>query len=170
MGFLRALCCSSADKNDPDDHPTPNRPLHQVREKESQNGQKAPANGNQGSSSTDVTQGNPEEKPMEEPAEEPKEKPPPRNLWKEAYDGLDRSSQDLLPADGKPATDAIQGVIDITTAKYKEFQKGGLRIHRKEKDDINIRDASVEILGAAMKAKDVIAKAVSFDPTGHGKI
>lgn len=124
---------------------------------------------------TDVTQGKPEEKPKEEPVEKPvgkpKEKPPPpRNLWKEAYDGLDRSSQDLLPENGKPATDAIQGVIDITTAKYKEFQKGGLRIHRKEKDDINIRDASMKILGAAMKAKDVISTAVSFDPTGHGKI
>lgn len=162
MRGLRALCCSNADQNDPESHPSPNRPVHKVPEKDTQHNQNKPNTANQGSFST-------QEQPGEKPKEKPKDKLPPRNLWKEAYDGLDRASQEYLPVNGLPATDAIQGVIDITTKKYKDWQKGGLRIHRKEKDDIDMRDVSMKILGAAMKAKDIISTAVSFDPTGHGK-
>jgi hypothetical protein len=109
-------------------------------------------------------------KPEEDDGLETSEKnSPPRNLWKEAYDGLPPQLQKYVPAADIPATDAIQEVVDTTEAKYKEWQKGGLRYHRKSGKDIDIRDASEKIIGMAMKAKDTISTIVSFDPTGHGK-
>ncbi|KAJ5353699.1 hypothetical protein N7541_006263 [Penicillium brevicompactum] len=67
---------------------------------------------------------------------------------------------------GVPATAAINQVVDDTTAKYEQWQKGGLKIRRKDGNDIKLRDCSERILNAALQASDVITKAVSFDPTG----
>lgn len=150
MAGLRALCCSKGDQGDDDQHTLPNRPAHRRSEKETQN---APGDIETPISSTDVTQ----------------DKPAPRDLWKEAYDNLDPGRKEYVATDGTSATDAINSVIEVTTAKYKQWKKGGLRIRRKTGGDIDLRDSAEKILNAAMKAKDVISKFAYFDPTGHGR-
>lgn len=57
-------------------------------------------------------------------------------------------------------------MVNATTAKYELWKKGGLKVRRKDGNDINLRDYSERILNAALQASDVITKAVSFDPTG----
>ncbi|KAJ5735040.1 uncharacterized protein N7483_000165 [Penicillium malachiteum] len=95
------------------------------------------------------------------------EKPGPVDLWKEAFDKLDPSSQAYLSTDDIPAIVAIDHVIQDNTAKYKEWKTGGLKIRRKDADDINIRDSVDKIISAAQRARDVISTFASFDPTGH---
>lgn len=107
---------------------------------------------------------------LEQPVpERPIQQPPARrDLWKEAFDSLDPSEQRYVAeSSGVSATAAIQQVIDDTTAKYEQWRKGGLKIRRKDGNDISLRDCSERILGAAMKASEVISTAVSFDPTGQ---
>lgn len=151
MGGLSALCCSKRDKND-DAQDTPSRPAQQRPENGTQNVPIEVRNGT--SSSTDVAT----------------DKPAQRDLWKEAFDGLDPSRKQYLPANGPATKDPIQQVIDDTTARYEEWQKGGLKIHRKTGNDINLRDSAENIISRAMKFQQIISKAVSFDPTGHGKL
>lgn len=174
MNCLRALCCSKGDNNDPEGHDAANRPVQMVPEKGSHNGENRSASVNAGSSSTNVIPAKTEKKPKEELLDEPEGKraknPAPRDLWKEAFDGLSPEKQKYIPASKIPATDAIEDVIKTTTQKYEEWQKGGLRVRRKGKEDINLRDVSESIIWGAMKAKDIISTIVSFDPTGHGKL
>lgn len=162
MGGLRALCCSKGDKADDCQHP-PARPAQQRPEKSTQN---APPNANKETPSTDVT---PKNLTPGEPAQENlvHQNLIPRDLWKEAFENLDPSRQPYVAANGMSCTSAIDQVIQDTTAKYEQWQKGGLRIRRKDGDDINLRDCAERILGAAMKASNIISTAVSFDPTGH---
>ncbi|KAJ5710477.1 hypothetical protein N7488_004633 [Penicillium malachiteum] len=91
----------------------------------------------------------------------------PRDLWKEAYDQLDPGDRKHVSGNGT-ATDAINGVIDDTTAKYEQWKKGGLRIGQSRDNEINLRETTEKIIRAAMKAQDVISTFVSLDPTGHG--
>ncbi|CAG8929162.1 unnamed protein product [Penicillium salamii] len=168
---LRALCCSKGDKgNDNQESDPPARPSQPRAEKSSQD---TPPSVKKDTSLTDVTPGKPtpEEKieaPTEEVQEKPiQQKPPRRDLWKEAFESLDPSRQQYVASNGVSTTEAIGQVIDGTTAKYEQWQKGGLRIHRKDGDDINLRDCAENILGAAMKFSGLISTAVSFDPTGH---
>ncbi|GAQ10062.1 hypothetical protein ALT_7383 [Aspergillus lentulus] len=148
MGSFRALCCSKSDRKN-NDQPTPPKPSTQPRpEKQTQ---KPPANVKVDTSSTDVTQ----------------EKPGPRDLWKEAYEGLDPECKKYVARNDSSATDAINGVIQQTTARYEEWKKDGLRIARKDGDEINLRDSAEKIINAAMKANNLISTFVSFDPTGH---
>ena len=149
MRSLRALCCSKAETRD-DGQDTAVRPSQQRPEKE-----------------THSVPTNVKKEPIE--TNLPPEEPSRRNLWALAFDGLDDSRKKYIPADGLPATDAIQGVIDETTAKYKEWQEKGLTIHRKNGKNINVRDTAEKIMGAAMEAQGAISTLVSFDPTGHGK-
>jgi hypothetical protein len=148
MRGLRALCCSKDDSND-DQQNSRNRPARR-REKTTQN---LPANIRNETSLIDITH----------------DKPPSRNLWKEAYEKLDSDRKEYVSTDSVLITDAIDSVIEETTAKYEQWKKGGLRIHRKGGDDINLRDSTEKIISAAMGAKEVISTIVSFDPTGHGK-
>ncbi|KAF3403873.1 hypothetical protein F1880_010271 [Penicillium rolfsii] len=166
MGGLRALCCSKADQNDPESHSPPNRPVQKISEKETPNDQNGVTNATQ-EKPAERSAEKLVEKPVEKLEEAPKKKPARRNLWEEAHGKLDTSSRELLPADGTSPANAIQGVIDITTKRYKEWEKGGLRIHRREKTDINLRDMSEKVFEGAMKAQEIISTAVSFDPTGH---
>lgn len=149
---LRALCCSSGDR---DDNDGPNLAPRPSQTQLDQPTQKPTANADNEPSGT------------QSPSE--KRPPTPRNLWKEAYDSLDEGRQKYVPATGLPVTDAIQGVIDSTTTNYEKWQKGGLRIHHKDGEDTNLRDWAENILGAAMKAQGIISTVVSFDPTGHGE-
>lgn len=149
MRGLFGLCRSKGDKSD-DTQDTPARPVQQ-----------APRKGDQTVSANLRTNTSSRDSNANKPAR--------RDLWKEAFDGLNASHQKYLPANSLPATDAIFGVIHDTTAKYEEWKKGGLKVHRKNEDDINIRDSVEKIIGAAMKAQEVISKLVSFDPTGHGR-
>ncbi|RDH35841.1 hypothetical protein BDQ94DRAFT_168171 [Aspergillus welwitschiae] len=150
MGGLRALLCCKGDKWD-DGQDMANRPVRNI-----------PA------SSTDANQEKPGDKPEEDCVlDNSGKETPPRNLWKEAYDGLPPKLQEYVPAAEIPATDAIQKVVQTTEEKYKEWQQGGLRYHRKSGKEIDIRQASEKIIGMAMKAKDTISTIVSFDPTGH---
>lgn len=177
MGGLRALCCSKQDKSD-DSQDTPVRLAQPPPQKSTQN---APVGAKKRDSSTAVSPvKSVEEKPapadLDEkksvedklaPAELSEEKPAPRDLWKEAYDNLDPSRKPYVAANGVSATDAIDQVVEDTKDKYAEWKKGGLKIHQKNGDDIDIGDYAEKILGAALKASEVISFAVSFDPTGH---
>lgn len=157
MGGLRALlCCKDGNPNN-DDQDTANRP---VKNPGIQNGGQSDQ---KPSPSTDTK----DEAPEGESEKKPQQKPPPRNLWKEAYDSLDRKTQENIPASELPVTDAIEKVIKTTQDKYEEWQKGGLRYHTKSGKEFDIRAASEKIFGYASKAKDVVSTAVSFDPTGH---
>lgn len=152
MGGLSTLCCSKGDKKGDDGQETPARPVQQVPNK-----------------GTPKPDGKNDEKPDENPDEKPKVKPADRNLWEEAYNALDPKTQKLIPASDLKPEAAIDEVIETTKEKYQEWKKGGLKIRRKGGNDINLRDVSESILGAAQKGKDVISTFVSFDPTGHGK-
>lgn len=162
MGGLRALCCSKGDKADDSQLP-PARPAQPRPEQSAQN---EPPSGKKETSSTDGTPGNltPGEPAQEKPVQQ---NLVPRDLWKEAFDNLDPSRQPYVAANGVSSTSAIDQVIKDTTAKYEQWQKGGLKIRRKDGEDINLRDCAERVLGAAMKASNVISTAVSFDPTGH---
>lgn len=150
MGGLRALCCSKRDKND-DAQDTPSRPAQQRPENRTLN---VPVEVKRGTSSTDLAT----------------HKSAQRDLWKEAFHGLDPSRKQYLPANGPATRDPIQKVIDDTTAKYEEWKKGGLRVHRKTGNDINLRDSAEKIISRAMKFQQIVSKGVSFDPTGYGKL
>ncbi|KAJ5352445.1 hypothetical protein N7452_001419 [Penicillium brevicompactum] len=147
MGLL-ALCCSKGDRDGDDQQASPSRPVQRPTEKATQN---TPAPVKDGESSASVSQ----------------DKSTRRDLWKEAYESLDSDRKKYVSANGVSPIDAINNVIDQTTAKYEQWQNGGLRITRTDGDDFNLRDTAETILNAAMKAKDVISEVVSFDPTGH---
>ncbi|KAJ5322943.1 hypothetical protein N7452_011232 [Penicillium brevicompactum] len=163
---LRALCCSRGDKGDDSPDP-PTRPVQAPPEKNRQN---SPPRIKQEPPLPAITLGEltPAESDQEKPSQPTPspQAPSQRDLWKEAYDSLDPSQQKHLGSEGVPATAAINQVVDDTTAKYEQWQKGGLKIRRKDGNDINLRDCSERILNAALQASDVITKAVSFDPTG----
>lgn len=166
MGGLRALCCSKGDKADDSQLP-PARPAQLRPENGTQN---ATPSAKKETSSTDVT---PENLTPEDPAQLATQEKPvqqnsvPRDLWKETFDNLDPSRQPYIAANGMPSTSAIDQVIKDTSAKYKQWQKGGLKIRRKEEDNIDLRDCAERVLSTAMKTSDFISKAVSFNPTGH---
>ncbi|KAB8275406.1 hypothetical protein BDV30DRAFT_236772 [Aspergillus minisclerotigenes] len=96
------------------------------------------------------------------------EKPAKRDLWREAFESLpDDRKQYLKVNDGCSTVDAIEHVINTTEQKYKDWMEGGLKIRRRDGNDFNVRDSAEKILNCALQAKDLISKAVSFDPTGH---
>ncbi|KAJ6006711.1 hypothetical protein N7451_004655 [Penicillium sp. IBT 35674x] len=162
MGGLRMLCCTKGDKYDHGQGP-PARPAQPRPEKDTQG---APASFKREACSVDVTSGTitPEQPVQGDLIQQTSAQ---RDLWKEAFDGLDSSQKPYVNPNGLSATAAIDQVIKDTTAKYEQWQKGGLKIRRKDGNDINLRDYAEKILGAAMKASEVISTAVSFDPTGH---
>ncbi|KAB8215331.1 hypothetical protein BDV33DRAFT_208405 [Aspergillus novoparasiticus] len=96
------------------------------------------------------------------------EKPAKRDLWKEAFESLPEDRKQYLRVnDGCSTVDAIKDVINTIEQKYKEWMEGGLKIRRRDGNDFNVRDSAEKILNCALQAKDLISKAVSFDPTGH---
>lgn len=99
------------------------------------------------------------------------EKPAKRDLWKEAFESLpDDRKEYLRVKDGCSTVDAIDDVINTTEQKYKEWKNGGLKIRRRDGNYLDVRDSVENILSYALQAKDLISKAVSFDPTGHGEL
>ncbi|KAB8212095.1 hypothetical protein BDV34DRAFT_219309 [Aspergillus parasiticus] len=96
------------------------------------------------------------------------EKPAKRDLWKEAFESLpDDRRKYLKVKDGCSTVDAIDDVISTTKQKYEDWKNEGLKIRRRDGNDLNVRDSVENILSYALQAKDLISKAVSFDPTGH---
>ncbi|KAE8310624.1 hypothetical protein BDV41DRAFT_590271 [Aspergillus transmontanensis] len=96
------------------------------------------------------------------------EKPATRDLWKEAFESLpDDRKKYLKVKDGCSTVDAIDDVISATKQKYEDWKNEGLKIRRRDGNDLNVRDSVENILSYALQAKDLISKAVSFDPTGH---
>ncbi|KAK1139415.1 hypothetical protein N8T08_000778 [Aspergillus melleus] len=100
------------------------------------------------------------------------------DLWKSAYDALNPEEQDILsPAHGSAGSEKkesvshaehiVDGVIQVTEKQYKEYQQGGIKIHRSTGEDIDLRRVSRKILNAALLFKDVITAVVAFDPTHH---
>lgn len=98
------------------------------------------------------------------------------DLWKSAYNKLEREEQDILsPAQGSAelgkeesssqAGHIIDEVIQITEKQYKEYQQGGIKIHRSTGEEIDLRKVSRKILHAALSFKDVITTVMAFDPT-----
>ncbi|KAJ5702500.1 hypothetical protein N7488_010048 [Penicillium malachiteum] len=124
MGGFRMLCCSKGDRNN-DDQPTPATPSGQLRpETKTQTTPenfKPDANGKSESRLTDVIQ-------RKQIVTQEKQKPGPRDLWKEAYEDLAPGDKKYVPATGASAKDAINSVLDETTARYEEWKNGGLRI------------------------------------------
>ncbi|KAJ0267372.1 hypothetical protein COL922a_014969, partial [Colletotrichum nupharicola] len=89
------------------------------------------------------------------------------DLWKEAYESLDEDRKDLVSLGSTgSSTDAIDGVIEQTEKRYREWKKGGLTIRRSDGNDINVRSSAERILNAAMQARDLIATVAALDPTG----
>ncbi|KAI9036194.1 WD40 repeat-like protein [Aspergillus affinis] len=100
------------------------------------------------------------------------------NLWKSAYDELKPEEQVILSL-AQASTESekeesvsraghiVDKVIQITEKQYKEYQQGGLKIHRPTGKDIDFRKVSRKILNAALSFKDVITAVVAFDPTHH---
>lgn len=178
MSGLRALCCSKGDRADTQDTQA-TRPAQPRLAKTTQD---VPPTIKQVPSTVVVPekeeghekQQEQDKEEQDHEQEEGKEKekletPASRDLWKEAFDSLDPVGQSYLAGSDVPANVAIDRVIQDTTAKYKEWKTGGLKIRRKSGDDINIRDSAERIIGAAQKANGAISTIVSFDPTGHGK-
>lgn len=100
------------------------------------------------------------------------------DLWKSAYDELKPEEQVILSTvqvsaeseseeSFSQAGHIINGVIQITENQYKEYQQGGIKIHRSTGEVIDIRRVSRKILDAALSFKDVITAVVAFDPTHH---
>ncbi|KAJ5253778.1 WD40 repeat-like protein [Penicillium chrysogenum] len=100
------------------------------------------------------------------------------DLWKSAYDKLNPEEQDILsPAQASAESEMeggfsqagriVDGVIQITEKQYKEYQQGGVKIHRSAGEDIDLRKASRKILNAALSFKGVVTAVVAFDPTHH---
>lgn len=99
------------------------------------------------------------------------EKPVKRDLWKDAFESLPDDRKEYLRVnEGCSTVDAIENVINTTEQKYQEWVEGGLKIRRRDGNDLNVRDSAEKILNCALQAKDLISKAVSFDPTGHGEL
>ncbi|GMG32421.1 unnamed protein product [Aspergillus oryzae var. brunneus] len=99
------------------------------------------------------------------------EKPAKRDLWKEAFESLpDDRKEYLRVKNGCSTVDAIDDVISTTKQKYQDWKKRGLKIRRRDGNDFNFRDSVEKILNFALQVKDIISKAVSFDPTGHGEL
>ncbi|KAJ5703381.1 hypothetical protein N7493_011770 [Penicillium malachiteum] len=92
--------------------------------------------------------------PADQEKEEKEEKPGPLDLWKEAFDSLDPSSQAYISVGDISATAAIDRIIqeDTCTAKYEEWKRGGLKIRRKDADDINIQKSVEKIISATRRA------------------
>lgn len=100
------------------------------------------------------------------------------DLWKSAYDELKPEEQVILSTvqvsaeseseeSFSQAGHIVDGVIQITENQYKEYQQGGIKIHRSTGEVIDIRGVSQKILDAALLFKDVITAVVAFDPTHH---
>lgn len=100
------------------------------------------------------------------------------DLWKSAYDELKPEEQVILSTvqvsaeseseeSFSQAGHIVDGVIQITENQYKEYQQGGIKIHRSTGEVIDIRRVSRKILDAALSFKDVITAVVAFDPTHH---
>ncbi|KAK6837171.1 hypothetical protein RU639_001381 [Aspergillus parasiticus] len=86
----------------------------------------------------------------------------------EAFESLPEDRKQYLRVnDGCSTVDAIKDVTNTIEQKYKEWMEGGLKIRRRDGNDFNVRDSAEKILNCALQAKDLISKAVSFDPTGH---
>ncbi|RAQ40937.1 hypothetical protein AFGD_007243 [Aspergillus flavus] len=93
---------------------------------------------------------------------------PTRDLWKEAHDSLGKDKTRYLKIDENTSTSAtIDDVIKTTTKKYKEWQKGALKIRGPKGIDIDVRKWSEKILNATMQSKDLITSLVSYDVTGY---
>ncbi|KAE8332653.1 hypothetical protein BDV39DRAFT_199653 [Aspergillus sergii] len=138
----RKLCCSKADKEDGDERP----PSHRV-----------PA----AAPDTATT-------PPKLPAPEDEKPAPPRDLWKEAHDSLGKEKTRYLKIDENTSTSAtIDHVIETTTKKYEEWQKGALKIRGPTGKDIDVRKWTEKILNGAMQSKDLITSLVSYDATGY---
>ncbi|OQE75038.1 hypothetical protein PENNAL_c0074G07035 [Penicillium nalgiovense] len=100
------------------------------------------------------------------------------DIWKSAYDKLNPEEQDILsPAQASAESERVgkisqaghivDVIIQTTEKQYKEYQQGGIKIHRSTGKDIDLRRASRKILNAALLFKDVITAVVAFDPTHY---
>jgi hypothetical protein len=98
-----------------------------------------------------------------------------RDLWEEAFQGLDESQKKILKvlrADIKdkqsPNTRIVDEVIKQTKEKYAEYKEGGMIRRSEGKSDIDVRDKAYKILDSALSFQSLVGAAVKFDPTGHG--
>lgn len=98
-----------------------------------------------------------------------------RDLWKEAFDSLDKDQCDTLQDGASMGTqDAIctvDTVIDLTEREYKDYCTRGWHIKKGDKTkETNVRIRAKEILCSALQFKDIIDRGLKFDPSGYGTI
>ncbi|KAJ6023890.1 hypothetical protein N7540_004687 [Penicillium herquei] len=102
----------------------------------------------------------------------------PDDLWQAAFERLDGKDQVILsrcpPATTSTddtghsqTTGVINDVIRLTEERYRENEQGGIKIHKSNGEDIDLRSASRKIINAALSFKDVISAVAAFDPTSH---
>ncbi|KAJ5618692.1 hypothetical protein N7528_006803 [Penicillium herquei] len=103
----------------------------------------------------------------------------PEDLWQAAFERLDEKQRVILPRRFAPTSTStndngdsktagvINDVIRVTEERYQEYQKGGIKIHKSNGEDIDLRSVSQKIINAALSFKDVISAVAAFDPTSH---
>ncbi|RAL12829.1 uncharacterized protein BO97DRAFT_450808 [Aspergillus homomorphus CBS 101889] len=98
----------------------------------------------------------------------------PANLWKVAEEQLDEKSRKWLLLNREEHTtdsveEALAKVISEVEDKYKDHQKGGLRI--RERGDgagrFDVRGSAKKVLVSVLQVQDLIKTVAGFDPTGH---
>lgn len=103
-----------------------------------------------------------------------------KDLWKTAFDQLDKTQQHVLSAVGvasrpdgfsygygSPTRQILDDIIQTTKEDYEEYQAGGLKIRGLKGEVIDIRNVSERIINAASSVKDIVSTVVAFDPTCH---
>lgn len=98
-----------------------------------------------------------------------------RDLWKEAFDSLDKDQcgtlQDGASRGTQNAIRTVDTVIDLTEKVYKDYCTRGWHIKRGDKTkETNVRIRAKEILCSALQFKDIIDHGLKFDPSGYGTI
>jgi hypothetical protein len=110
-----------------------------------------------------------------------------QGLWEAAWEKLDekeklalQSGQPKMLESTSPALQAVENVIKMTEERYKEHQKGGWVIGKRNGDEnendkgdnkqgVNLRDAFFKILESALTCKNLIDAGLKFDPTRYGE-
>ena len=98
-----------------------------------------------------------------------------RDLWKEAFDSLDKDQRDSLQERATSgASDAIRivdSVIDLTKKGYEAYRTQGWHIKKNDHTkEANVRIRAKEMICSALQFKDTIDQGLKFDPSGYGTI
>lgn len=99
----------------------------------------------------------------------------PRDLWKVAFDSLDKCQRESLQngasMNARDVNHTIDSVIKLTESEYKNYCIRGWHIEKGDKTKGTImRIWAKEILCSAIRFKDIVDQGLKFDPSGYGTI